>query len=401
MARHPSKALSAAFVCTASTPGKHFDGNGLYLLVTDAGRKQWVQRIVIRGKRTEIGLGNPDLTPLAAARNRALENRALARAGGDPLQAKRLAAEVPTFAEAVKQVYEAHLPTWRNEKHASQFLATLETYAFPHLGTIKVSDITTAHVLAALSPIWTVKHETAMRVRQRIGTVLKWAIAQGWRNDDASQFVGSGLPRVSRTKAHRAFLPHADLNGFRKALWASGARLHTKLAMEFLILTAGRSGEIRNATWQEFDLENGPLGPVWVIPGERMKAGVEHRVPLSPRVVELLSLARQAGPSTDFVFPGQKAGNAISDMTLSKLVKELGFDVDVHGFRTSFKTWAGEATTFANDVSERALAHTVTNRVEAAYNRTDLFDQRRQMMDQWAEYVTTGPSGQIRLTQRA
>lgn len=183
MGRHPSKALTAPFVRSASKPGKYFDGNGLYLLVSDTGRKQWVQRIVIRGKRSEIGLGNPNLTPLATARQRALDNRALARAGGDPLQAKRLAAEVPTFAEAAKRAHEAHRPTWRNEKHAAQFISTLETYAFPRLGTVKVSEVTSADVHAVLSPIWVTKHETAMRVRQRIGTVLKWAMAQGWRQD--------------------------------------------------------------------------------------------------------------------------------------------------------------------------------------------------------------------------
>lgn len=390
MGRHPSKALTAAFVRSASQPGKYFDGNGLYLLVTDAGRKQWVQRIVIRGKRSEIGLGNPDLTPLATARQRALDNRALARAGGDPLQAKRLAAEVPTFAEAAKRVHEAHMPTWRNEKHAAQFISTLEAYAFPRLGTVKVSDITSADVLAVLAPIWVNKHETAMRVRQRIGTVLTWAMAQGWRQDNPAMFVGSALPKVNRTKAHRAFLSHGEIGQFLKALSASGARLHTKLALEFLILTAGRSGEVRLATWGEFDLANAQLGPVWIIPGSRMKAGAEHRVPLSARAVELLSLARQASSSGDLVFPGQKAGHPISDMTLSKLVKELGFDVDVHGFRTSFKTWAAENTAFANEVSERALAHTIKNRVEAAYNRTDLFDQRRQMMAEWANYL--GPA---------
>jgi integrase len=389
VAAHPSKALTAAFVRTATKPGKYFDGNGLYLLVTEAGRRQWVQRIVIRGKRTEIGLGNPELTPLAAARSTALENRSLARKGGDPLQAKRLAAEVPTFAEASKRVHEAHKPTWRNEKHAAQFIATLETYAFPRLGSVKVSDVTSADLLAVLSPIWTTKHETAMRVRQRIGVILKWAIAQGWRQDDPSLFVGSALPKVSRTKAHRAYLPHREVSGFLRALWASGARLQTKLAMEFLILTAARSGEVRGATWDEFDLSDSLLGPVWVIPGGRMKAGVEHRVPLSARAVEILSIARSGASTGRLIFAGQKNGNPISDMTLSKLTKELGYDVDVHGFRTSFKTWAGEKTTFANEVSERALAHTVRNQVEAAYNRTDLFEQRRLMMTQWAEYMGT------------
>lgn len=392
VSRHPSKALTAAFVRSVTEPGKYFDGNGLYLLVTKERRRRWVQRIVVRGKRTELGLGSADLVPLAEARSKALENRGLARSGGDPLQAKRLVSAIPTFAEAARRVYEAHKPTWRSGKHTAQFISTLEAYAFPRLGSKKLSEITSADVLEVLSPIWTTKHETAMRVRQRISTVMKWAVAKGWRNDDPAQFIGSGLPKVSRTKAHRAFLPYSEVPRFLAAVWESGARLHTKLAMEFLVLTAGRSGEVRGARWSEIDLTSRAIGPVWVIPADRMKARREHRVPLSCRAVEVLELARQAGANSDLVFSGVRADKPISDMTLSKLVKELGFDVDVHGFRTSFKTWAGEKTSFANEVSERALAHTVKNRVEAAYNRTDLFEQRRQMMGQWAEYLNSGAS---------
>lgn len=205
-ARQPKKALSAAFVRTVTDPGKYFDGHGLFLRVEPNGAKRWVQRIVIRGKRREIGLGSAALVSLAEARQEALDNRRVARSGGDPLAAKREAAAVLTFAEAARKVHDLHRPTWRNEKHGQQFINTLETYAFPHFGKMRVSDVTTADVLAALTPIWTEKPETARRVRQRIGTVMKWAVAQGWRQDNPAEAISKALPKhdASRVKNRKA-----------------------------------------------------------------------------------------------------------------------------------------------------------------------------------------------------
>lgn len=384
--RHPEKALSAAFVRTVKAPGKYTDGHGLFLKVEASGARRWVQRIVIRGKRTEIGLGSASLVSLAQAREMAQENRREARQGGDPLRAKREAQATLTFEEAARKVHAIHAPSWRNAKHAAQFISTLETYAFPNIGGHRVPDITTADVLAVLQPIWLEKPETARRVRQRIGTVMKWAVAQGWRQDNPAESISSALPRQSRAQRHRKAMPYGEVGDCLKAIRASKASPFTKLALELLVMTACRSGEVRLADWSEMDLDRA----VWTIPGERMKAGRAHRVPLSDHVVALLRQAQALGTGSGLVFPGAKAGRPLSDMTLAKLVKELGFDVDVHGFRTSFKTWAQEKTNAPREVSEAALAHVIRDKAEAAYARSDLFEKRRELMEAWSTSIIAG-----------
>ena len=391
--RTPDKALTAQFVRTVKEPGKYFDGHGLYLRVDPNGSRFWVQRITIRGKRREMGLGSPLLVPLAEARAKAIENRKLAREGGDPLQVKHAAREVLTFAEAARKVHEMHKPTWSNPKHAAQFISTLETYAFPRMGNLKVSDVTAADVLAVLSPIWIEKAETARRIRQRIGTVLKWAVAQGWRKDNPAQDIQQALPKVEASKERRKAMPYSEVPAFIEVLKASGANDATKQAIEFLILNASRSGEVREAVWAEIDLD----AAIWEIPASRMKAKRVHRVPLSPRAVEILSAAKDATGGEGYVFPGIKAGRPLSDMTLSKLVKELGFNVDVHGFRTSFRTWAQEKTNYPREVAEAAMAHTVGDKAEQAYARSDLFGKRRKMMAAWADYLAEKRDNVVRI----
>ncbi|WP_323769031.1 tyrosine-type recombinase/integrase [Antarctobacter sp.] len=381
--RRPEKALTAQRVKNATEPGKYFDGNGLYLLVKPNGSRSWVQRIVIRGKRREMGLGSASLVALAEAREAALQNRKVARAGGDPIQAKLEALAVLTFEEAARKVHEMHRPTWRNAKHAAQFISTLETYAFLHIGKVKVGDVNTNDVLRVLSPIWTEKPETARRVRQRIGMVMKWAVAKGWRQDNPAEAISQALPKHERRKAHRKALPYQDVSRFLQSVQASKAGAVTKLAIEFLILTAARSGEARNAVWSEVDLGAG----IWTVPADRMKSKREHRVPLSPRAVEILTAARGFSDGSELIFPGTKRGRPLSDMTLSKLTKELGFDVDIHGFRTSFRTWAQEQTDAPREVAEAALAHTIRNQAEAAYARSDLFERRRELMERWGQSV--------------
>lgn len=393
LTRRPEKALTAQAVKAATAPGKYFDGHGLYLRVDANGARFWVQRITIRGKRCELGLGAPSLVTLAEARAKALENRKLARAGGDPLQAKREAQAILTFEEAARKVHALHKPTWKNEKHAAQFLATLETYTFPKLGRVKVQDVTTADVLGVLMPIWTTIPETARRVRQRIGTVMKWAIAQGWRQDNPAENISKALPKVSKAPEHRKALPYAEVAGCIEAVKASGAGLSTKLALEFLVLTAARSGEVRDARWSEIDL----TAQVWEIPAERMKMKRPHRVPLSPRAVAILEQAKALDDGSGLVFPGTKTGRALSDMTLSKLVKELGFAADVHGFRTSFRTWAQERTSYPREVAEAALAHLTGDAVERAYARSDVFDKRRKMMVAWAAYLAEKRDNVVRI----
>lgn len=393
--RRPEKALTAQFVKTVKQAGKYFDGHGLFLRVNSNGSKQWVQRITIRGKRSEIGLGNPSLVSLVEARELAIANRKLALAGGDPIQAKKEAKAVLSFAEAAQRVYELHRPTWRNEKHAKQFISTLETYAYPFIGKLKVADVTSADVLSVLMPIWTAKPETARRVKQRIGTVLKWAVAQGWRQDNPADAISQALPKHDRTKAQRKALPYQEVAECIATVQASHASIATKLAFELLVLTATRSGEVRNAVWSEFDLKKAE----WVIPASRMKAKKEHRIPLCGRALDILEQAKALG-GVDIVFEGTKRGKALSDATLSKLVKELGYDVDIHGFRTSFRTWTQEQTNFPREVAEAALAHSIKDKAEAAYARSDLFEKRRMMMDSWASYLALSDASVVKLHGR-
>ncbi len=387
---HPEKALSAAFVRTVKEPGKYFDGHGLLLKVDVSGAKRWVQRITIRGKRTELGLGSTSLVSLAEARETALGNRKTARQGGDPLRAKREAQAVMSFEDAAREVHKINLPSWRNEKHGQQFINTLATYTFPRIGRIRVSEVTTADVLGVLQPIWLQKPETARRVRQRIGMVMKWAVANGWRQDNPAEAIAQALPKHDRTPVHRKSLPYGEVAGCIAAVQASRAGRVTKLALEFLVLTATRSGETRLATWQEIDLSSAE----WTIPAERMKAKRAHRIPLAPRALEILEECRALEDGSGLVFPSTRYGRPLSDMTLSKLLKELGFEAHVHGFRTSFKTWAQERTNAPREVSELALAHGIQDKAEAAYARSDLFEKRRALMVRWAGYLD-GKDAQI------
>ena len=391
--KHPNKALSAAFVRSVKEPGKYFDGEGLYLKVDLSGAKRWVQRIVIRGKRTEMGLGSASLIGLADARETALENRKLARQGDDPLRTKREALAVLSFEEAAREVHRLHLPSWTNKKHAAQFISTLQTYAFPRTGRKKVTEIDTADVLAVLQPIWLEKSETASRVRQRIGLIMKWAIAKGWRQDNPAENIDQALPKQNTSPKHRKSLPYSQIPDFLEAVHNSDAQASTKFAFEFLILTAGRPVEVREAVWSEINLET----KEWKIPAVRMKAKREHRVPLSTRATEILVAAQTISDGSDLVFPGNRFGKPLSDMTLLKLARELGFDVDVHGFRTSFKTWAQERTNTPREVSESALSHKIQNKAEAAYARSDFFDKRRRLMEKWSAHASLQPSNIISL----
>ncbi len=313
------------------------------------------------------------------------------------MRAKREAEAILTFEEAARKVYEMHRPSWRNAKHAAQFISTLETYAFPLIGRARVSDISTADVLRALIPIWLDKPETARRVRQRIGTVMKWAVAQGWRQDNPADMVSSALPRHEKRQTPRKSLPYADVPQFLGELQNTQANALTKLALELIILTACRSGEVRLARWKEIDLDKAE----WTVPASRMKAKREHRIPLSERAVELLTEAKAIGEvqgdQSGLVFPGTKPGKPISDMTLTKLVKGMGYDVHVHGFRSTFKVWAQERTNFPREVTEAALAHTIIDKAEAAYARSDLFEKRRRLMEAWNASAFRGSAKTIKI----
>ena len=388
--KHPEKALSAAFVRTVTRPGRYCDGHGLYVQVFPTGARCWVQRLVLNGRRRELGLGGYPLVSLAEAREVAFANRKLARAGGDPLANKRRAQGLPTFEEAVARVLEQQRPGWRNLKHAQDWPRSLRAYAFPRIGGVAVSEVTTADMLAILTPIWHTKPETARRVRQRIGAVMKWAVAMGYRPDDpAGDVLARALGRQQAVVQHMRALPHGEVADAITTVRTSKASITTKLAFEFLVLTAARSGEVRLATWDEIELDAG----VWTVPATRMKAKRDHRVPLSARAVTILAEAQGRSDGTGLVFPNPR-GKPLSDMTLSKLVKELGIQAVPHGFRSSFRDWAAEQTSTPREVAEAALAHTVRNPTEAAYARSDLFDRRRRLMNDWASYLN-GTCGQV------
>ncbi|MGA0617394.1 tyrosine-type recombinase/integrase [Paracoccus sp. KR1-242] len=399
--RRPSNRLTAMQVKNPLEPGKYHDGGGLglYLMVKPNGARSWVQRITVHGKRRELGLGSPPVVTLAKAREAALENKRTVHAGIDPLQARRDAEEVPTFAEASRTVHKLHLPTWRNVKHGQQFITTLETYAFPRLGKRKVSDVTTADVLAVLSPIWNTKRETARRLKQRIGMVMKWAVAKGWRQDDPSMAITQALPKDKQEKAHRKALAYTDVATCMQIIESSGAGISTKLALRLLVLTASRSGEVRLARWGQVDWKAAG-GPVWTRPAEVMKAKKAHSVPLAEAAAEVLEQAKTISDHMDpeaLVFPGTVKGKPLSDATLLKLVRENGYDIDIHGFRTSFRTWTQEKTTFAREVAEAALAHTIKDKAEAAYARSELMDKRRALGEAWAFYLADQSAKVVRI----
>lgn len=382
--RRPSKALTAAFVRSAKEPGKYFDGNGLFLRVASGGAKQWVQRIVVRGKRRELGLGSADLVPLSDARSAAQDNRRIARAGGDPLAIRQKVREMPTFAEAMVSAHSEL--SFTNPKDGKAFVASLQAYVIPRIGSMPVCDVTGPDVRAAVLAIREAKPEVARKLILRCSAVFKWAIGQGHRSDNPATAQVLALPAVSRKAklvSHRKALPYAEVSKCLEAVQQSGAWAATKLALEFLVLTATRSGEVRGARWDEIDLTAG----LWTVPAARMKMGKVHEVPLSPRALAVLTEAVALKDGSGLVFPSLR-GKTLSDMTLSKLVKELGFPVDVHGFRTSFRTWAQECTNFPFEVCEAALAHAVGDTASQAYARSTVFEKRRKLMEAWASSLT-------------
>lgn len=392
--RHPEKQLTARRVATLSEPGKYMDGNGLFLRVTETGARQWVQRVVIRGHRRDIGHGAFPLVSLAEAREKAFTFRKAAREGQDPYADRRKDSGIPTFAEATAAVIELNRPTWSNSKHAAQWESTLKTYVFPRLGKRPVDSITSADVLAAVTPIWNEKPETAKRVRQRVAAVLDWAVGQGYRQDNpAGAALAKVLPRRTAKRENMKALAYDEVADAIATIRGSGAYKATVLAFEFLVLTAARSGEVRGATWSEIDLETA----TWTVPAARMKADREHRVPLSTRALEVLAEARELSDGSGLVFPN-RTGKAFSDSTLSKLCRENGVNAVPHGFRSSFRDWASERTNAPHAAVEAALAHTIPNAVERAYHRTDLFDRRRTLMDKWAEFLSEKRAKIVRLT---
>ncbi|MCH9027048.1 MAG: integrase arm-type DNA-binding domain-containing protein [Proteobacteria bacterium] len=395
---HPHKALTATAVRALKKPGKYADGNGLYLIVDVSGSKRWELRTVVQRRRRDIGLGGLTLVSLAEAREEAACMRKTARKGGDPLVERRKAsAQIPTFKEAAILVHEEHSATWKNKKHAAQWIKTLKEYTFPLFGDRSVDLVDTPDVLNALSKIWLTKPETARRVRQRIGTVLDWAKAAGHRTgDNPINGIVKGLPNQPKKQKHHAALPYSEVNSFIRKLGKADANESTRLAFEFLILTATRTSEVILAKWSEIEAEK----ETWTIPSERMKAGRKFRVPLSQRCIEILAQAKELSYGGPYIFPGRSEKKPLSTMVFLMMIRRMGKEITAHGFRSSFRDWAAELTNFSREVCEMALAHTVSDKVEAAYLRGDLFDKRRQLMDTWAAFVGSDTSAKI-LTLRA
>ena len=380
-------------------PGRHGDGNGLYLSIAPSGSKSWVQRIVVNGRRRDIGLGPYPAVSLAKARFVAQEHRSAVAEGRDPIAEKRHEREairnpapsVPTFSEAAARVIELRQPTWSNPKHGAQWRSTLRTYAFPLIGKKAVDVITAADVLEVLTPIWTGKPETASRVRQRMETVLDWVVAQGYRLDNpAGRSLLKVLPKTQRLRKHHQALPYILVPGVLREVRESTAAISTKLAFEFLVLTASRSGEVRGADRDEIDWE----AATWEVPAARMKARRPHRVPLVDRTMEILQEALPFGDGGGLIFPGAQSGKAASQMTFTALLRRLRIPAVPHGFRSSFRDWVIEQTSTPWAVAEAALAHNVGNSTEAAYMRSDLFEQRRTLMEAWAAFATGGDDGE-------
>ena len=383
--------LSATFVKTVNVPGRYGDGRGglgLSLLVRPGSRnhlaKCWTQSVRIDGRPTSLGLGRYPVVTLALARRRALENAQAIAEGRDPR--RRSVSRMPTFAEACENVIAIHAGNWKpGGKTEDNWRATMRDYMLPRLGNVPVDAITAADVMDVLQPIWTSKRETAGRVRRRIGAVMKWAVAQGHRSDNpAGDALAAALPNNAVRREHHRALPHADVGAALARVRRSDAYRGAVLAFEFLVFTAARSGEVRNARWGEIDRED---AAVWTIPAARMKAGREHRVPLSDRALAVLDEARRELPhGPGIVFPSP-TGRVQRSQTAATLVRDLGIDAVPHGFRSSFRDWAAECTDAPREVCELALAHVNSDRVEAAYRRSDLFERRRMLMQQWADYL--------------
>ena len=388
MRRRPYR-LSARFVATVRETGRYGDGRGsggLSLLVrrTTGGdlAKSWAQRIIVDGRARNLGLGSWPHVSLAEAREKCVLNL-VARRRGDLVLAGRKRT-VPTFAEAVDEVIAIHAAGWTDGgKSEKQWRASLRDYAMWRLGEMPVNRIGTADVMAVLLPIWAEKRATARRVRQRISAVMRWAVAQGYREDNpAGDAIGAALPKTGVRTRHQPALPYPEVRGAMERVRASRSNPSTVLAFEFLVLTACRSGEVRGARWEEVDLETRE----WRIPAGRMKTNREHRVPLSSGALAVLQEARSLVDDSGLVFPSAR-GRPLSDDTISKMVRELRIAAVPHGFRSSFRDWAAECSDAPREVCELALAHVNTDRVEAAYRRTDLFERRRKLMQQWAAFL--------------
>ena len=397
MARQ-TKILTTVKVAAITEPGRYADGDCLYLQVNEGNRKRWIVLARINGKRAELGVGSARDVKLKDARDSASALLKRIKDGEDPRikatpdpvpEVEKRQLERHTFRQSAETYIAAHEAGWKNDKHRQQWRNTLATYVYPTIGDMPVADIGTAEVMAILEPIWRAKPETAGRIRGRMETVLDAAKARGLRQgENPARWRGHVEamlpPRKRLSRGHHKAMPYEEVPAFVGQLHDRDAT--AALALEFTLLTAARSGEVLGATWAEIDLDKA----VWTIPPARMKAGREHRVPLSTRATEILRKVHPLGKKTapeSPVFPSAR-GNQLSVMAMAMLMRRMEIDVTVHGFRSSFRDWAAETTQFPHEVCEMALAHTIANQAERAYRRGDLFTKRVEMMEAWAIYCS-------------
>lgn len=377
-------------------PGRHGDGNGLYLVVDPSGARRWVVRVVVKGQRnrqggplrTDFGLGGADVVTLQEARAKALENRRLAKSGLNPrFNAKK---EIPTFEEVARQVHLERLPTWKNEKHGAQWINTLSDYAFPLIGRLPISDIGQPEVLSCLTPIWTLKPETARRVAQRIKAVLDVARSKGFRTGENPVVAirdARVLPKIKARAEHHKAMDWRDVPAFYADLKSRDAM--AAKALMFTCLTASRTGEVLGARWEEFDFD----AMLWTVPASRMKGGAVHRVPLTAEMVAILEPLKAL--DSEIVFEGQNRHKPLSNMSMLMLLRRMNVEgATVHGLRSSFRDWAAEVANAPREVAEMCLAHRIGSAVENAYARSDLLDRRRTLLERWSHHVT-GASGTV------
>ena len=401
MMARPERILTARGLAALTEPGRYADGGGLYLFISASGGRSWVWHFQWQGKTREMGLGSVSAVGLREARDARDKWRAVLQQGRDPIaerKAAAMASAVPTFWECAHKLIESKAKGWRNTKHRAQWPSTLATHAAA-LKDRPVDQIDTAAVLAVLKPIWNERAETASRVRGRIEAVLDWARAHDYcSGENPARWRGHMdklLPRrQALARGHHAALPYQDCPAFMAELRAREAV--TALALEFCILTACRSGEVLGARWSEIDTKE----RVWTIPAARMKAGREHRVPLSPRAVEILGAVE--GHDERLIFAGRKRGVAMSGPALTKLMRRMGRkNITVHGFRSSFRDWAGDCSHFPREVAEAALAHIVGDKAEQAYRRGSAMEKRRELMTAWAAFLAGEPGARVLPFKRA
>lgn len=393
--------LTAPKIKALAEPGTYTDGETLTIRVSDNGKKRWIQRISIHGKQHNLGLGGYPAVGLSEARQRAQDNLRAVREGRNPLKEKRDASQAikkrsatPTFHELAMQAIDLRRPTWKGTKSAEQWTWSLRNFAFPVIGDKRVDEITTADITEILIPIWSEKEETSRRVRQRISNVMDLAIAKGWRNDNpAGTFITKGLPHQTHIVENFKALPYAEVPSAVETIRNSTADLVTKLALEFKILTAARTAEVRFADWSEIDLKKS-LRTIPVADMKMRKMRRDFRIPLSDRATNILGEALELSSGTGLVFPNERTRKRgvpkpLSDAAFSTLMKRLGMDASPHGFRSSFKDWATEKQMGSDLPSEFALAHVEGGKAKRAYARTDLLETRRGLMQNWAHFCST------------